>query len=431
MGYNNSVLITFIIIFFGLSVLSSFFSSAEIAYIAANKHNLEAEAEKKSRGASWALSLLKEPTKFFSLVLLGNNLVNVALSAIVTIFSVNTFGEDSVFLAALLLTIFILVFCETLPKSVAVRSSQKMVLAYSYILYPLYFVFNPVIGLINKFVSLLQWAFTRDDVEESKEEVRVRNLQRLKGTIVDSKGSLGKSHADMLLGILDLDRIKAEDAMTPLSEVDGINLDDGIAEIFDEIKQSKHSHLVVYSGNKSDCQGFISKKSASLLQDLGGAAGATKDHLKQHIDECEYVPANVLLLNLISSLMAATNPRAFVVDEYGSVQGIITLHDVLDETIGSINSMLMTEVSPGCFRIHTSSSLRDINNRLSWNLGEGEGKFNQQVSTLRGLIQEQLEILPEGRVCFEIDGYRLEMEEPVNGVAEHARMWRHNKKNKK
>lgn len=424
--YNGDVLISFIIIFVGLSVLSSFFSSAEIAYIAANKHDLEAESNKNNRGALWALSLLKEPTKFFSLVLLGNNLVNVALSAIVTIFSVNAFGEDSVFVAALLLTIFILVFCETLPKSIAVRSSQKMVLAYSYILYPLYFVFSPVIGIINKFVSLIQWLFTRDATEENKEEARVRNLQRLKGTIVDSRGSLSKSHADMLLGILDLDKIKAEDAMTPLGDITAINLDDDTAEIFSEINETKHSHLVVYRGNVNNCLGFVSKQSALLLQ---GLAGDNKDKLEELIDDSEYVPASVLLLNLISSLMAAPNPRAFVVDEYGSVQGIITLHDVLDETIGSINSLLMTEVSPGCFRIHTSSSLRDINNRLSWNLGEGENQLNQQVSTLQGLIQEQLEILPEGRVCFELDDYRLETEDPVNGVAEHARIWRHNKKN--
>lgn len=422
------MLLGFCLIFFSLSILSSFFSSAEIAYIAANKHNLEAEAQKKNRGAAWALLLLKTPTKFFSLVLLGNNLVNVALSALVTIFSVQTFGEESVFLMAFLLTIFILVFCETLPKSIAVRNSQKMVLSFSYILYPLYVVFNPVIAIINKFVSLLQRIFMRDVGEENKDEARSRNLERLKGAIVDSRSALSKSHTEMLLGILDLDKIKAEDAMTPLAEIVGINLDDSKEEILEEIKNTKHSHLVVYRENMNNCLGFISAKSVLLLNELGGF---TKDKLMESLDASEYVPANVFLLNLISSLMVATNRRAFVVDEYGAVQGIITLHDVIDETMGSINSLLMTEISPGYFRIHTSSSLREINNRLSWSLGEGDGELNQQVYTLRGLIQEKLEILPEGRVCFEIDGYRLEIEEPVNGVADYARMWRYEKQGNK
>ncbi len=423
------MVLSFSLLFFALSILSSFFSSAEIAYIAANKHNIEAKAQKKNRGAIWALILLKDPTKFFSLVLLGNNLVNVALSAIVTIFAVNSFGEESIFFVAFGLTIFILVFCETLPKSIAVRNSEKMVLSFSYILYPLYLLSNPVITVINKFVSLLQLLFFRKASAQDKGEARTRNLERLRGAIVDSRTALSKSHTDMLLGILDLDKIKAEDAMTPLGDVEGINVDDDEKEILEEIKQAKHKHLVVYRENINNCLGFINVKSALLLDELDSF---TKDKLLEQLEAVDFVPANVFLLNLISSLMAGSNPRAFVVDEYGAVQGIISLHDVIDETLGSINTLVMTEVSPGCFRIHTSASLREINNRLSWNLGDVDGDHpTQQAYTLRGFIQEQLEILPEGRVCFELEDYRLETEEPLNGVADYARMWRHEKNPKK
>ena len=422
-GYNTAVITSFLILFFLLSFLSAFFSSAEIAYIAANKHNLEAEAAKQNRGAAWALLLLKSHTKFFSLVLLGNNLVNVALSAIVTIFAVHFYGEENVYLAALLLTLFILIFCETLPKSIAVRNSQSMVLMFSYILYPLYIVFNPIIAIINKFVSLIQAIFVKKPSDETEDEARTRNLERLKGAIVDSRSALAESHTDMLLGILDLDKIKAEDAMTPLGKVFGINVDDDDKDILAAIKASDNSHLVVYKENMNNCLGFISVNGALLLDKLGGF---NKEKLLESLKESEFIPGNVFLLNLVDELMAGNNHRAFVVDEYGTVQGIITLHDVMNEIMGSLNSLLMTEPSPGCYRFSTSASLREINNRLSWHLEVAEPQ--NKVYTLRGLIQEQLESLPEGPVSLEIDGYRLETERPLHGVVYYAKIWEHKNK---
>lgn len=407
------MLITFGLLFLTLGIISSFFSSAETAFVCADKHALTSENNGKRKSAYMGVKLISNPTKLLSLVLMGNNLANVALAALVTLFTVRFFGESAVFVATILLTIIILVFFETIPKAFAVRFPNKIVLYYSYLLYPLQIVLGPFIWVINKVVVLFEKILFRANQDEGDEI----NFGRLRGAISDSRSILQGSHSDMLLGILDLDRIKVEEAMTPLSMIEGINLEDGEDDIFKVLSESKHSYLVVYKGNINEVLGFIDVKSALLMHNL---SGFSKGKLKGLIEECDFIPDSVLLLNLMAKFTEMINPRAFVVDEYGEVQGIITLRDIIGKTMGLINSILMEELKPGVFRVNTSTPIREINKRTSWDLG-GE---TLQVSTLRGLIQEQLESLPDGPVCLQMDDYMIETLGNINGVVSYAKIWK-------
>ena len=412
------MLLNFILLFFLFSVVSAFFSSAETAFISVNKHNLAADANENNRGAYLALKLLKDPTKLLSLVLLGNNLVNVGISALVTLLTIRLFGDGAVFAATLLVTLFILLFCETIPKAFAVRYSHKMVIVFSYILYPFQIVAAPIVAAINYIVFMLDKIIFRGSKNIREEEEH--NLERLRGAVSDARTILHKSHGDMLLGILDLDKIKVDEAMTPLSALEGINLEDDVNRIYENIKKSEHSHLVAYEKEISNCLGFINVKRALLLFNL---KDVSKNKIKSIVDEGEFIPDTVNLLNLMGEFTERRENRAFVVDEYGATQGIVTLRDIMVKAIGKISSLLMQEISPGVFRVNTNLPIREINNRTGWNIEGG------QASTIRGLIQENIESLPEGGVCFEVGDYRIEADlndyKKGGNLTSSAKIWVH------
>lgn len=391
------MIIDFIVILIILSCLSAFFSAAETAFISVNKHILLAGKKNNVRAATLSLDLLENPTKLLGLVLLGNNLVNVAISALSTLIFVRFFESNAVFLVTIVVTIFILLFCETIPKSYAVRYSHKLVLVFSYVLYPMQIVATPVVNAINFFVVFIDKLLFNKKMK--KNDGAEYGIERLRGAVSEARTILTKSHGDMLLGILDLDQVSVEEAMTSLGEVESINFDESVEKIIEDIKNAKHSHLIVYKKNLGDCLGFINVKRVLLLFNFGKV---THKRIKEVIDESEYIPNSVNLLNLMGKFIERKEKRAFVVDEYGTVQGIVTISDLMANIMGKMDSLLIEELSPGVFKANINVPVREINNRTGWNVQGGP------ALTIRGLIQERIEAIPEGDVCFSVDDYMFE-----------------------
>ena len=410
------VIVSFIIVFLLLGILSAFFSSAETALLSVNKYLLNAASAKNKKSAKIALQLLKNPTKLLSLVLLGNNLANVGLSALVTVFTVRFFGENAVIIASFFLTFVILIFMETIPKAFAVRYSYNLSLFFSYFIYPIQIALSPLISVINSIVTLVQRAIFR--ITRSDGEDKSHIYETLRGAIADSRTILEKSHADMLNGILNLDKIKAEEAMTPTVNIDGINIQDTEDQILTDLGKCNHNYAVVYEENISNCLGFVNVKNALLMHNL---SQFSKQKLKSLIDEGEFIPESVFLLNLMKKLTQMDNPRAFIVDEYGEVQGIVTLRDVVSKVMGSINNLLIEELGSGIWRVNTDTLVSDINSRTGWNIGSQ----HLGVLSVRGLIQEQLEDFPQGAVCFQTGDYRFETEDAAGGIVSYAKIWMH------
>ena len=390
----------------------------------ANKHSIKIYAKEKRAGAKLALHLLKHPTKVLSLVLLGNNLVNIALAAVATLLTVRYFGEQAVFLSTIIVAFAVLFFCEIIPKSIAIRYPNEIAPKFSFFVYPLHILLKPIVSTINFVISMLNRLISRDH----KNTKETHDIYRLRGAIIDSGKLLRESHSKMLLGILNLERMKVSDAMVPTDRVEGINLDDSMPVIWKHLHKTDFSHVVVYKENMYNCLGFINVKHALLAEEEMSKNGKSKKMLKELIEESEFVPENIFLLTLLEQLTKSssgdankTSHRSFVVDEYGSVVGIITLSDIVTRAVGFMGELLVPDRVKGRFRVSTGLLVRDINQRNSWDIGGDDPK--KQDLPLRGLIQEYLDVIPEGEISLEIDGYRLETIREGSDALSYAKIW--------
>ena len=398
-----------------LLLLSAFFSSSETAMMSLNRYRLK-HLRKKHGGARQAYKLLKRPDRLIGIILIGNNLVNILASAIATVIAIRLAGDAGIIIATLLLTLAVLIFSEVTPKTVAALHPEGIAFTASYVLRPLLTLFYPFVWLVNHISNGLLRIFGvnpkkgRDD-GLSKDEIR---------TVVDISSQKIPEHQDMLMNILDLETVTVNDIMIPRNEVEGIDLEDDLDKILEQLSTTSHTRLPVFQGDINRVVGVLHMRNlAQLIQQ----DRLTKPAILQVIHEAYFVPESTPLQTQLLNFQGQSRRLGVVVDEYGDVQGIVTLEDILEEIVGEFESEQSLDnphIHPqpdGRLVIEGAASIRDLNRSLSWHLPSDGPK------TLNGLITEALETIPDSSVCLKIGPYRLETLETEDNRVTRVLMW--------
>ncbi|MDG2176987.1 MAG: HlyC/CorC family transporter [Gammaproteobacteria bacterium] len=400
-----------------LIMMSAYFSSSETAMMALNRYRLRHLIKQKHKGAIRAGKLLDQPDRLIGIILIGNNLVNFIAASVGTVIAVRLWGNLGFILAPVLLTIIVLIFAEVTPKTIAALYPEKIAYPSSLLLLLLLKTFYPLVWMINRvsngLVKLCGIKVEKDMSHHlTKEELR---------TVLDESGALipAKRHG-MLLNILDLEKATVEDIMVPRNEVVGIDMEDDIEEILEIISQSSHTLLPVFKRDMNDVVGFIHLRNISRMI---SAQGIKKAKLMELTEDPYFVPETTPLHTQLSKFQNGKRRMAMVVDEYGDVQGIVTLQDILEEIVGNFTTNFSEETDDihpqddGTYLIDGTATIRDINKALSWNLPIDGPK------TLNGLLTELLEIIPEKNVCVRLSDHCVEILNVQDNTIKTVKMW--------
>ncbi|MDC3217099.1 CNNM domain-containing protein [Gammaproteobacteria bacterium] len=385
-----------------LLILSAFFSGSETGMMAANKIKLKNLSKKPDSGAKRALKLLKKPDLLLATILVGNNFANILASSIVTIIMLNYFGGN-VLLGAVLLTAFILIFSEITPKTMAAVKPESFAKRSSLLLKILLYVLRPLIAITNYISSKVLKIFNID-VKDAKDNDNL-NTQELK-TLLDESGDLiPKQYRGMLSSILGMEELVVEDIMTPTSEVIGIDIDLGYKKNKDVIESSEYTRLPVFKSSIDNELGTLHlKDSHDFLDKI-----ESKEDVRGELLKTYFVSQSTALMKQLKEFQDNDKNMALVVDEYGEIQGLITIEDIFKEIAGKFGSDRIElekefiKLKDGSILTDGNSRIRDLNNYMNWSIPEENSK------TINGLITEYLDQIPQANLCIEIQNYRFEV----------------------
>ena len=370
--------------------------------MAANKIKLKNLSKKRDRGAKRALKLLKKPDLLLATILVGNNFANILASSIVTIIMLNYFGGN-VLLGAVLLTTFILIFSEITPKTMAAVKPESFAKRSSLLLKTLLYMLRPLIAVTNYISSIVLGIFNIN-VKDAKDNDNL-NTQELK-TLLDESGDLiPKQYRGMLSSILGMEELVVEDIMTPASEVIGIDIDLDYETNKKIIESSEYTRLPVYKNSIDNELGTLHlKNSHSFLDRL-----EVKENVQNILTKTYFVSQSTALMNQLKEFQDNNKNMALVVDEYGEIEGLITIEDIFKEIAGKFGSDKVelekefTKLKDGSIITDGNSRIRDLNNFVNWSIPEDSSK------TINGLITEHLDQIPNANLCVEINKYRFEV----------------------
>jgi len=400
-----------------LILMSAYFSSSETAMMALNRYRLRHLIKHNHRGAIRAGKLLEKPDRLIGIILIGNNLVNFIAASVGTAIAVRLWGNLGFILAPVLLTIIVLIFAEVTPKTIAALYPEKIAYPSSVLLLILLKVCYPAVWMINAvsngLVKLCGLSVEEDMSHHlTKEELR---------TVLDESGALipVKRHG-MLMNILDLEKATVTDIMVPRNEVVGIDLEDDIEDILDIIGQSSHTLLPVFRKDLNEVISFMHLRNISRMI---GVEEINKAELMQLTEDAYFVPETTPLHTQLFKFQNNKRRMAMVVDEYGDVQGIVTLQDILEEIVGNFTTNLSEETddihpqNDGTYFINGTATIREINKALNWDLPIDGPK------TLNGLLTELLEIIPEKNVCVRLPHHYVEILNVQDNAIKTVKMW--------
>jgi Mg2+/Co2+ transporter CorB len=399
-----------------LIVLSAFFSSSETSMMSLNRYRLKHLTKEGHRGARRASRLLERPDRLLGTILVGNNIVNILAASIATVLAVEFFGEAGIAIATIGLTIIILIFGEITPKTLAAVRPELIAFPVSIILQVLQKILYPIVwvcsSISNVLLRLMGINLSANNDQLSVEELR---------TVVREAGlGITRSRQNMLLGILDLEKMTVNDIMIPRNEAIGIDLEDSLPSINSQLRTCHHTRLPVFQGDINNVTGIVHMRSIARLLTRGDL---TKETLVHACKEPYFVPESTPLHTQLFNFQKQKRRIAIVVDEYGDVIGLVTLEDILEEIVGEFTSDMLLpsqDIHPqddGRFVIEGSTAIRAINRQLKWKLPADGPK------TLNGLITEQLESIPETSVCLTIGHYRMEILQTKDNMVKSVRVW--------
>ena len=380
-------------------LLSAYFSGTETAMMALNRYRLRHLVRRGNRGAKKADSMLQRQDRLLGVILVGNNLVNFSAATVATVIGFQLMGDTGVLLAPWILTIVFLIFAEVAPKTLAAERPESWALKAVFILKPLQKVLMPAVALVN----VVSNALVRPFLPSSNDDDQL-TTDELKTVVVEGATSVGERQR-MLTRILDLESVTVDDIMVPRAEIAAINIDDALNTIMTTVAASQHTLLPVYKDSFDNVLGILHLRRVARLifnEDF------SKADLLQLTREPYYVPEATPLHTQLFNFQKERQRLALVVDEYGDIQGIVTLEDILEEIVGEFTSDYaanMPEISPqedGSFVIDGMAVLRDINRALKWDLPINGPK------TLSGFVLEHLETIPETNVCLRAGDYQIE-----------------------
>ena len=389
-------------VLFGLLILSGFFSGSETGMMAANKIKLKNLSKKPHRGAKRALKLLHKPDLLLSTILIGNNFANILASAIVTIIMINYFGGN-VLLGSVLLTLVILIFSEITPKTMAAIKPESFAIKSSLLLKVLLFVFKPLISITNLLSSGVLKLF-KLNAKDANDNDNL-NTQELK-TLLDESGDLiPKQYRGMLSSILGMEELVVEDIMTPTSEIIGLDLNDSYESNKKIIESTEYTRLPVFKDEIDNEIGTLHlKDSHAFLDEL-----EINNNVDNILRTTYFVSQSTALMKQLREFQLNGKSMALVVDEYGEIQGLITIEDIFKEIAGKFGSDRVelekefTILKDGSVITYGNSKIRDLNNFLGWSIPEENSK------TINGLITEYLDLIPQSNLCVQIDNYKFEV----------------------
>lgn len=401
-----------------LIFLSAFFSCSETCMMAVNRYKLRHLAkEKNHRAAKRVLMLLERTDRLLTVVLLGNTIANIFVSAVVTIISVRLYGEQSIFIATMILTFFILIFSEIGPKTVAARFPLQFALVTSFPLQLFLFLLYPLVWLGNNTVRLILWPLRSTLTDHSQQHL---NIDELRIIVHESRQTIPIKHQEMLSGVLDLEKMSVEDLMVPRADIIAIDLDKDWDSIVQQIIHAKYTRLPVYSGSLDQIRGIIHQRDVLHLIIHNQF---TKENLIAAIHEAYFIPETTIISQQLVNFQKHHDQFALVVDEYGDLKGLLTLEDILVEIVGESAPEATDGEDPDIslqnddsYIIDGSISLRDLNRELGWRLPTSGAK------TLNGLIIETLDEIPEPHTHLRINNYFIEILEVQDNLIKSVRM---------
>jgi len=385
-----------------------------------NRYRLRHMAKNKHKGALRASRLLAKPDRLIGTILTGNNLVNFAAAALATIISQRLWPDNpdlAVFVNTILFTLVVLIFAELTPKTLAAIHPEKVAFPAARVLVGLQWVLTPFVWFVNTIANALL-KLARVDVNATQDHLSTEELR----TVVNEAGTMiPKRHQHMLISILDLEKMAVNDIMVPRNETIGIDLEDDVEEIIEQLRSTQHTRLPVYRGDINDVVGLLHTRNASRFL-------TNPDFKKEDIlQECRdpyFIPESTPLHTQLFNFQKQQRRIALVVDEYGDVQGICTLEDILEEIVGEFTTDTAAIENPDFKRLNDGSTVidgtahvRDINKALEW-------EFNTTgPKTFSGLIVEYLETIPDGPACLTLEGKRIEILKVEDNMVKLSRVF--------
>ena len=400
---------------FILLLLSAFFSGSETALTAASRGKLQTQADKGSRSAARALSITEDNERLIGSVLLGNNLVNILATSLATALFTKLVGESSVALATLVMTFLVLIFAEVLPKTYAITNAERAAARVSAPISLLVSIFDPIVSAVRKFVRGILWLF---GVRTSADEPILAVREEIAGAISlgHLEGVVQKEDRDRILGALDLSERTVEEIMLHRSSIEMINFNDEPKEILAQCMSSNHTRLPVYKDEPENIIGVIHAKdlARSMYGKISGPDASLKNLLSLDISSVimkpYFVPDTTALDEQMRQFLRRRTHFALVVDEYGSLEGMITLEDILEEIVGEIadefdpdSNELIKPDTDGVYELDGTMTIRDLNRAMDWNLPD------EHANTLAGLVLHEAQMIPAVGQVFRFHGFRFEV----------------------
>ncbi len=383
-------------------ILSAFFAGSETSLMSLNRYRLRHQVKLKNPGAIKTHKLLQRPDRLIGLILLCNNFVNTFAASITTVLAIRLFPQDesSIAIGAGILTIVMLVFSEVSPKTLAAIKPELLAFPAAWIYEPLLKIFYPVVWFVNLFVNLLLRIVGVDVNKNSPDSL---NSDELKSIITEAESLMPPRYQKMLLGILDLESATVEDIMTPRNEIVGIDLEDPLEEIIGQIKASPHTQLAVYKKSIDRIIGFLHLR--KVLVEVNHAH-FDKQSIINLVSKPVFIPESTPVHTQMLSFKNEKTRIGLVVDEYGDVQGLVTLDDLLQEIVGELITDEATPAqlqSDGSYLVDAGITIRELNRLTQWSLP------TEGPKTLNGLIIEIVETIPEPGTSIDLHGYYLEV----------------------
>jgi Mg2+/Co2+ transporter CorB len=398
--------------------LSAFFSGTETALMSVNRYRLRHLAREGSSSARMTEHLLEQPDRLIGMILVCNNFVNSAAAALVTIIMLSIGGESLAAIGVALFTVILIIFGEVAPKTFGAMYPEKIALPAAVIYTGLLKVLYPIVWLTNLIANgvLRLFGVTRESASRTS-----LSSDELRTVVAEASTVIPHRHQRMLMSILDLEKIAVDDIMVPRSEIYGIDINDDWDDVLEQLRDCRHTRIPVYESNLESLIGILHmKKVARLL--VRGEFDRDQLVALAKAREPYYVPEGTSLNNQLLQFQRQRRRVAFVVDEYGDVQGLVTLEDLLEEIVGeftSDTSLLHKDVHrerADSFVVNASASVRTLNRKMGWTLPTTGPR------TLNGLIIEQLETIPAPGTRLRVGDYSLEILQVTDNAVKTVRL---------
>lgn len=416
---HNISIYSLLVVLIVLVLVSAFFSGSEIGMMSVNRYRLKHLVKSKNKRAKRVQVLLEKPDRLLGIILIGNTLANIIASAVATVVGQRLYGDSGVAAATAILTFIILIFSEMMPKTLAAIYPEKVAFAVSLLLTILSRILSPFISFTNFISNGLLKVFGFHIRSQGQEVLSGEELR----TVVNESGSFSSAQQKaMFLGLLDLDKVTVDDIMVPRGEVIGLDLTLPWEELLERLETAQHTRLPVFDGELEHVKGVIHIRSIlNLLVD----EKFSKEHLLELLEKPYFVLEGIGLYQQLIQFQREKRRIAFVVDEYGDIQGLVTLEDILEEIVGEFTTDIaslsreITWVDASTVLIDAGISIRELNKALQWSLPIDGPK------TLNGWITEMLAFIPPSNFCIKLNGLPCEILQVKDNVVKTVKVKLH------